>query len=417
MSYTLASAILKGRWLLETNTARSYLPIVANVIKGQTSFEAATDEEKQALEPYNVTANFTGTQQGSTQETKTIAFVPVRGVLVKYTESCGPRGMTEIANNIKRLDADTTIDAIVLKIDSPGGMVDGTQTLADAINDCQKPVIAFIDDGMAASAAYWIASACDEIYASQKTDNIGSIGVYMTLADWKAYYESQGLPVHEIYADQSSEKNLEAKQAFKKNYAPIKKQLLNPIADEFIAAVKNNRKGKLNEAKGDPFKGAIYMAEEAVQLGLIDGLKSFDETVQRAAELSALSAGGSITAQTEHDMTIKINNQQLALAAVLGIAFAEGETEKELDLTQENIVAVNAELVKLTAEKTAAETAKTTAENSVKEWEGKYEELKKDSTGNAAAANDANNNDGTTKNWVEENNSISASVKDAGIEI
>jgi ClpP class serine protease len=50
-----------------------------------------------------------------------------------------------------------------------------------------------IDDGIAASAAMWIASAAShEIYTTQKTDMVGSIGVYTTVADWYGYFAKEG---------------------------------------------------------------------------------------------------------------------------------------------------------------------------------------------------------------------------------
>jgi protease-4 len=65
--------------------------------------------------------------------------------------------------------------------------------LSDAILEArkQKPVVAIIDDGIAASAAMWIASAASEIYLTKKTDQVGSIGVYTTLADWYSYYANR----------------------------------------------------------------------------------------------------------------------------------------------------------------------------------------------------------------------------------
>lgn len=347
----IASAILRGSWFLDPATARSYLPILSNVLKGNTDFDSAGEEERKIYEPKLVGLVVEGentqerplvvalNQEGgssSGQPRKTVAVVPVRGVLMKYDQECGPVGTTTIAKSIRRLNASSNIDAIVLDIDSPGGMVGGTQTLVDAIKECTKPVVAFINDGMAASGAYWVASACREIYTSHKTNMAGSIGVLVTLTDYKSWYEKEGLPIHEIYSDRSGEKNLTFRKAMKGDYKPIKSEMLNPIADEFIAAVKVNRNGKINTENGDPFKGAVYMSDEAISIGLVDGYKSFDEVILHAADLTSSVQAEAPISPISTDSTMKINVKQGSQAAsYLNTTFAEGETSKEVEITQE----------------------------------------------------------------------------------
>ncbi|MCK6611565.1 MAG: S49 family peptidase [Bacteroidia bacterium] len=361
MSIQLASQILRGTWAIDPSYAMNQLPILDSIMKGQTRFEPLNDDEKAALEPVNfaVARHYLNGKSvavavigsgNSGKDQKFIQLIKVNGVLMKDDQECGPSGMMTIANKIKRANSDSSISAIVLSIDSPGGMVEGTQTLADAVKNAIKPVVAVIEDGMACSAAYWVASAAAEIYATQKTCVFGSIGVYTTMADFKAYYESKGLKIHEIYADQSSEKNRMFLDALSEKPDALKANLLNPLASEFISAIKANRSGKLNLSEADPFKGDTYMAERAIKIGLIDGIKSIEEAILRADELansSASNSGNSATQTTpilSSDMKIKINSSLTALVAVLGISFAQGETEQEVELTSENLQAINAKL-------------------------------------------------------------------------
>lgn len=385
----IASAILRGSWLLDPGTARSYLPLVSNFLKGNTDFEPVGEDERKAYEPKLMglvieNENNSGkplivalNQEGGSntgQPRKTVAVVPVRGVLMKYDQECGPVGTATIAKSIRRLNTSANVDAIVLDIDSPGGMVGGTQTLVDAVKECTKPVIAFVNDGMAASGAYWIASSCREVYTSHKTNMAGSIGVLVTIMDYKSWYEKEGLPVHEIYSDRSGEKNLSYRKAVKGDYRPIKNETLNPIADEFIAAVKQNRKGKLNIENGDPFKGAVYMAEQAINIGLVDGIKSFDEVIMHAADLS-----GSVQAETPStpistDYPMKITVKQGSQAAAfLNITFLEGETAKEVEITQEQHDGLLAHLENTVS---TANTAKTAAEKALSDEKTAHEQTK-----------------------------------------
>lgn len=372
MSLTLASAILRGTWLLDPNVAQSQLPIIEGILSGSTRFEPMSDDEKGKLEPQSFAVSgagkivpaaslvSVGTNAAGVNKPKMVKVIPIVGVMLKYSEDCGPIGMVDIAKRVTQAASDPMIDAIVLSIDSPGGMVEGTQTLADAIKASEKPVIAFVNDGIACSAAYWIASATQEIFASQETDYVGSIGVYLTMADFKKRFEAQGITIHQIYADQSSEKNKTYQDALKGDYKGIKEGMLNPIAEKFISSVKENRAGKLNTEKTDPFKGDVYMAKRAIEIGLIDKIGSLNDAILRAAELSenqATGQGSSNASITNSDMKIKLLATQTLLAAVLGVSFAQGETEKEHELSPENIAAIEGALVKADSDLTTANTA------------------------------------------------------------
>ncbi len=359
MSFSVASNILRGGWLIEKSVAQDYIPVVAGVIMGKMNFQPLSDDEKAALESYNINAAMPSESLGGGQstQTKNIKIIPVTGALMKYSEECGPIGMMDLAKKIEECDNDRSIDAIILKIDSPGGMVNGAQTFADAILKCTKPVIAFIQDGMCASAAYWIASCCDEIISSHKTNTIGSIGVYCTLADFKTYYENQGLPIHEIYATPSTEKNKGYLDAMKGDYASMKEHL-DFIATTFIDTVKANRAGKLNLSAGDPFKGDTYYADRAIEIGLIDKIGAFDDAINSALLMcnEGDNEGDEIEVVDDDlleannknnnnlNMKIKILSSQAALAALLAVSFAAGETEKELELDATHLASIEARL-------------------------------------------------------------------------
>lgn len=386
MSFSVASNILRGTWLIDSGVARTQLPIVMNVIKGIHAFEPMSEVEKLALAPYDVKAaagdSSSNPQNNVNPNLKTIKIIPVMGVLMKNTEECGPVGMLDLAKCIEEADNDRSIDAIILKIDSPGGMVNGSQTFADAILKCSKPVIAFIQDGMCASAAYWIASCCDEIVSSHDTNTIGNIGVYCTLADFKSYYEKQGLPVHEIYAEQSTEKNAGYKDAMKGDYTKIQKGDLNLIAAKFIESVQTNRKGKLNLSIADPFKGDTYQASRAIEIGLIDRIGSFDDAINSALlmcnegenddeeneviDYDLLSDNYAKQANNlQTDMKIKLSSTMAVLANVMGVTFAEGETEKEIDVDASVLGKINAALETSAADLQTANQAKATAETAL----------------------------------------------------
>jgi protease-4 len=290
MSFRTVSAILRGRWLLDKSWAEAHLPILVSVLKGSGSLKEMFDGKAEGVaedhEPVKVLSNTAGVVYQVNYWTKldqlpqgSIAMINIIGPVTKYGDLCAWGSIDHVAM-INRLSNSPNITGIILNIDSPGGEAAGTAMLADAIKQAgnKKPVIAMIDDGIAASAAMWIASAANEIYTTQKTDMVGSIGVYTTIADWYGYFEKEGLKVRDIYAPQSTDKNIDYREALKENDEPIKADL-KIMAQEFIDTVKRNRYGKIT---GDGWAtGKMFYSKEATRIGLIDGQKTFEQIVRR----------------------------------------------------------------------------------------------------------------------------------------
>ena len=414
MSFNLASAILRGRWLIQKEFADAHLPFVVAFKKGdkdalnalfanETKIDRSTigmiaarkykynadnedddDDDDFANPDDNVTdiiAPLVGNNvfevSPSTDLTTipegSIAFVDIDGALLKQGGWCS-WGMTDYAELFYGLKTAKNIDAVILDIDSPGGQCDGTATLADSIVACKasKPVIAFVDDGMAASAAYWVISACTAIYCSQPTDAVGSIGVYCTLADMYAWYASEGLPVRDIYAPESDDKNQAYIQALQNNDTLLKEEL-SFIANAFISAVKTNRKGKV---KGDDWNtGKKYFAADALAQGLIDGIKGFDEVVAYANSLIPPKQNSISSPQNVNNMAFE---KVMATAGIPKIAVVEGgfllqeadliKLEAALavpDASAATIASMATELVQAKTDKANAEASLATANTTI----------------------------------------------------
>jgi protease IV len=283
MSFKTVSAILRGRWLIDKAWAQTHMPLVARLMKGE-AVDLGTDRDE-TIEP-KVLSHKAGVVYEVSYYTDltrippgAIAMITMAGPITKYGDMCSYGSVDHVAT-LHRLNDAPHVKGIILNIDSPGGEASGTAMLADAIKNVarNKPVIAMVDDGIAASAAMWIASAALEIYVTQKTDMVGSVGVYTTIADWYGYLEKEGLKVRDIYAPQSTEKNLDYIEALAGNDELIKAEL-KVLADEFINTVKTNRAGR---AKGDGWTtGKMFYTKDAIRQGLIDGQKTFNQVVNR----------------------------------------------------------------------------------------------------------------------------------------
>lgn len=356
MSFKTLSAVLRGRWFIDKQYADQHLPLVLSLLNGKPvdlgasrTIDAYSDdsyrrpEGETEGEQYRVLAayeksgtvkvgrfsSFDNVPPGS------VAIIPVNGPILKYGGQCGEPGSVHMTQWVQAADAAPNISAIVVMIDSPGGMVDGTATLADAIKACSKLTVGFVDDGMMASAAMWVGSACDELYASRSTDGVGSIGVVCTIADYAGYFEKEGIKLHEIYAPQSTEKNADYHQALKGNYEMVQADL-KVLADSFIQTIKTNRKGRLNTEEKNPFKGAMYFADEALQIGLIDGIKSFEEMIAGIPQPKGNAPADKKNKTEQNSKTMFGKKQYPALSALKGKASNE--------VTAAEVEAVNTEL-------------------------------------------------------------------------
>jgi protease-4 len=297
--FGLISAVLRGRWLIDKAYAESHLPFVQNLITGgapnfagpadKNGIEARQNEDLQKFPMAGQISagTFTARRFNSFDDApdNSIAIINISGPIMKEGGECGEPGAKHFTSWIKMANVSPKISGILLNIDSPGGMVDGTQTLVNAIQSSKKPVVAFIDDGMMASAATWIGTAAKEVYASQKTDTIGSIGVFCTLYDFREAFAKAGIKRHEIYAPQSADKNKAYYEAID-NKPALMQEELKLIADEFIAGVKSARAGKLDLSKGDPFTGKMFSADQAIEIGLIDGYANIESAVDRVYQLA-----------------------------------------------------------------------------------------------------------------------------------
>lgn len=296
MSFKTASAILRGRWLVNKDWASSHMPLVFNFMKGDAQAgkmlmdwdddddDGGSDDAEPTI--INGTKNvFEVCCRSSLSDLPygAIAYLDISGPMLKHGDMCSD-GMDDYAELMFAMQYAPNIAGVIIDIDTPGGQADGTASLAAAIKSLAavKPVIGFVDDGICCSAGYWVLSACTEIYASQPTDYVGSVGVYCTVADWYAYYASQGLPVKDVYAPQSTEKCLDFRESIAGNDEPLKEDLA-VIADAFISAVKTNRKGKIQGTSWNT--GATFYAADAQAIGLIDGIKNFDQVVFRMGRM------------------------------------------------------------------------------------------------------------------------------------
>lgn len=217
------------------------------------------------------------------------AVVSIKGPMVKslpplIAEFC-PNSMavtTRIENAIDAALSDNKISEIVLWIDSPGGSVDGTVELADAIQEAasQKRIVAQVD-GMAASAAYWVASQANEIVAS-RSSLVGSIGVFAVLYDQSEQYEREGIKVIPVTTGTYKGAGI-AGTKISKEIVADQQRIVDGYFQEFKNAVLRGRVGLTADQVDAVADGRVFIAgTEGLAQGLVDRIGTMKSTLRES---------------------------------------------------------------------------------------------------------------------------------------
>jgi len=282
------SAVLRGRWMLQREWAEAHYPLVLSLLQGKpiSFFDRTGNEQVElpfAIDPKTMRRfelfGIYGKPNANIPP-GSVGVLPISGPITKYNGQCGEPGAIQRSAWLVDMQRRENISSVVLLLDTPGGEARAANGLTTAIGQMKKPVLAYVD-GMAASLGLWITAAADEVYLGSKTDEMGSVGSFVMIPDMLAWYESQGLKVHEIYAPQSTDKNKDYRDALKGDYEAVKKDLAVYV-NEFIGFIKTQRpKVAATQAEWD--SGKMFYAADAIKLGLADGIRSFEQTIQKAA--------------------------------------------------------------------------------------------------------------------------------------
>jgi protease IV len=332
----VSEAIVRGHNLIEKKSIEDYqsrIEALVNVV------DPSTDRIRVLMDYRTGKTLLPVAQVGN----RNIAIIPIMGPITKYGDACSI-GTQEYQRYIGIANADPEIHGIVLLMDTPGGTVDGTVELAQAVKNSPKPVGVF-GDGMVASAGLWIASQAAVIVGNKNNPTeFGSIGVLVIDQDWTKVEEAGNQPKLKIIrADGSDEKAL---------FNPIEpttdeimtgiKASLNSVRAAFISTVKSGRGEKLNAKTEGLFNGRMFSAQDSKKAGLIDTVGDLRSALSKVAELSRQQSKGTTGSQGPN-----ANNQMnfKKTAALLGAAWASlfhSGSEANSSLTPEQIASLEA---------------------------------------------------------------------------
>lgn len=213
-----------------------------------------------------------------------VAVIPIFGVIVQrasmLAQSSGAMGTEQIGSMFRQAMDDPNVGAVVLQIDSPGGGVYGVAELADQIHKARgsKPIVA-VADSEAASAAYWIASAADEISVTP-SGMVGSIGVWTAHNDMSRMYEAFGITTSLISAGKYKTEGNPFEPLGEEARAAIQSEIDDYYA-LFTKAVARGRGVGIDAVRSGFGEGRMMTAQRAVKLGMADRVETFDQVLSR----------------------------------------------------------------------------------------------------------------------------------------
>lgn len=197
----------------------------------------------------------------------------------------------KIIKELLEAEKDSTLKAIIVRIDSPGGVVGPTQEIYEEIVriDETKPVYASFGS-VAASGGYYIGAAARKIYSTPGVMT-GSIGVIMQFMDLSELYRWAKMRPETLKAGKYKDIGNPAR-GMTKEERNLMGDLMNDVHQQFIEDIENRRKHLLRGDIREIAQGQIFSGVQALELGLVDELAGLWEAGRRIYEELDLAKHG-----------------------------------------------------------------------------------------------------------------------------
>jgi len=184
-------------------------------------------------------------------------------------------GADDIVEQIEQADDDGASEALVVKLNTPGGEVVPSDDIRRAAADFDGPTVAYATD-TCASGGYWIASGCDRIFAREGSI-VGSIGVIGSRVNASELAEKVGLKYERLAAGEYKDAGTPLKE-MDDDERDYLQGLIDGYYDEFVERVVEGR--ELEEEEIRDTEARVYLGEDARELGLVDELGTEDAVTE-----------------------------------------------------------------------------------------------------------------------------------------
>lgn len=200
-----------------------------------------------------------------------VGIIPIRGPigmgLTEFEKDLGCTDVNDLAQWFDQMQADPKVKRLLLDVDSPGGTILGIPEFAQMVAASKKPVAAFTATEMC-SAAYWIASQADEVFATPSS-YVGSIGVYIAFEDYSVMYSNYGVKVEVIKSGDLKGAGIAGTSLTDGQRAQLQDRVVE-LHNEFKGVVTSTR----TTVQDDSMRGQSFTGNEGAARGLVTGLVS-----------------------------------------------------------------------------------------------------------------------------------------------
>ena len=202
-----------------------------------------------------------------------IAEIVIQGTLSKriglIQAISGGTSYSNIQNQVKRAEGDPNVRGIFYQYDTPGGHVDGVFSTIDVIAKGQKPSLAFVD-GLAASAAYMLASASDFIAIADRSTETGSLGTVAVHLDESGKYQKEGIKPT-VFASGRYKKIGNPYEPLSNSDKKHMQKSLDYMYSLMVDAISENRNISVKDLiDNDIVGGSVFIGKQSIDAGLVD---------------------------------------------------------------------------------------------------------------------------------------------------
>lgn len=213
-----------------------------------------------------------------------VAILPIQGVIAEKSgmmeEISGGASVQRIGAQFRSLVNDPEVAAIVLDVNSPGGVARSVSELAAEIRDSRgaKPIVAQVNS-TAASAAYWLATSADEIVVSP-SGQAGSIGVFASHQDISEAMAREGIKETLVYSSKLKVLG-NSLEPLSQDARDVIQRNVDFLASMFVTDVAAGRKTTVKDVNENFGQGLMFNANELVKRGMADRIGTMSDTLAR----------------------------------------------------------------------------------------------------------------------------------------
>ena len=234
-----------------------------------------------------------------------VAVVPLVGMIIHRPDffaetSEGATSVQRFVSSFRAAVADSNVRSVVIDIESPGGIISGVPEAAAevfAARQGSKKIVA-VANAEAASAAYWIGSAADELVVSPSAE-VGSIGVWTAHVDASKFFEEKMGLKHTLISAGKYKVEGHPFGPLDDDARAYIQERIDGDYDDFVKAVAKHRGRPPGDVREKFGQGRMVGARRAVELGMADRVGTLQETITRMQG----PAGAPRKTRTAHDFS------------------------------------------------------------------------------------------------------------------